>query len=95
MKDINPEQKYLKAIIDRFENKIAIIKTQDGQELHWPIKNLPDDCQQGSALRIILSTSQTDQQEREKIAKTILNQLLKQGDEDLERSLKKNGDKNK
>ncbi len=70
-------QFFLKAVVDRFENKTAVLKLQDGQTLNWPIKNLPDDVSAGSALRLIISTNQTDQSEREKIAKTILNQLLK------------------
>lgn len=78
-------QHFLRAVIDRFEGKAAVIKTEDGQQLHWPIKNLPDEIKEGAAARLVLSTSETDQQEREKIAKTILNQLLR---------TEKNGNKN-
>jgi len=72
------EEKYfLEGIIDRFEDKMAVIITKDGQKLLWPIKNLPDEAQVSTALKIILSTSKTQEEEREKIAKTILNKILK------------------
>jgi len=67
----------IRGVVDRFEGKLAIIKTDDGQEISWPIKNLPEDCQEGSVIRLTLSTSKTDQEEREKIAKAILNEVLK------------------
>lgn len=68
---------FLEGLIDRFEDKMAVIIIKDGQRLLWPIKNLPEDCEKGTGVRIILSTSQTDQEEREKVAKTILNEILK------------------
>lgn len=63
--------------IEKFEDKMAVIKTADGQELRWPIKNLPEDIEVGSPVRLVLSTTQTIAEERDKIAKNILNQILK------------------
>jgi len=68
---------YLNGTLDRFEEKMAVIITKDGQKLLWPIQNLPADCVTGSAVRIVLTTKTTDQEEREEIAKTILNKILK------------------
>lgn len=67
---------FVKGTVDRFEGIQAIVKTDDGQELNWPIKNLPEDAKKGAPLRLVMSTSQTDQEERGKIAKTLLNQIL-------------------
>ncbi|OGY43355.1 MAG: hypothetical protein A2731_00655 [Candidatus Buchananbacteria bacterium RIFCSPHIGHO2_01_FULL_39_8] len=67
----------LEGVIDRFEDKMAVIITKDGQKLLWPIKNLPDDVEIGRMVRIVLSTDKTQVEEREKIAKTILNKILK------------------
>ena len=66
--------------IDRFEEKFAVITTSDGQTVRWPIKNLPDDCVQGSMVRLVLKTSGSEQAEREQLAKTVLNEILR-GDE--------------
>lgn len=68
---------FLEGVIDRFEDKMAVIITKDGQKLLWSIKNLSEDIQKGESVRIILSTSGNDQEEREKTAKTILNKILK------------------
>ncbi len=68
---------FIPGVIDRFEGREAIIITEDNQKLHWPINRLPVDCQEGTHVRLILSTSQSEQEEREKIAKSILNQLLR------------------
>jgi RNA binding exosome subunit len=67
----------LEGVVERFEDKVAIIVTADKQTLRWPIKNLPEDCEVGTAIRLIIRTDKSEQQEREKIAKTMLNQILK------------------
>lgn len=68
--------KFIKATIDRFEGEVAVIKTDDGQEILWPKKDLPEDAKEGSALRLNASTSQGDEEERTKLAKTLLNEIL-------------------
>lgn len=68
--------KFLKAVIDRFEGESVVIKLEDGQEIIWPKKDLPEDAKEGSALRLSVSTSQSDEEERTKLAKTLLNEIL-------------------
>lgn len=70
---------YIKVVIDRFEGKLAVLVTDDKQKILWPIKNLPDDVQEGSTVRLVISTTKTDQEEREKLAKTMLNEILNNG----------------
>lgn len=79
--EISSELSFLEGIIESFAEKNAIIATADGQKLLWPIKNLPADCNTGSKVRLILTTSVSDQQEREKIAKTVLNEILKKSND--------------
>ncbi|MAF13691.1 MAG: hypothetical protein CMI53_02245 [Parcubacteria group bacterium] len=69
---------FISGKIKQFKDKDAIIETADGQKLTWPIKNLPEDIAVGKKVRLVLSTADTDQKEREVLAKTILNQILKQ-----------------
>jgi len=76
----NQASHYLDAIIDRFEDTLAIVVTADGQTLRWPIKNLPENCQKGQAVRLVMSSAESEQAEREILAKTILNQILKKSD---------------
>lgn len=68
---------FLSGVIERFEDKRAVIVTADNQIFFWPIKDLPSAVQVGTKVRIVLTTSQTDQAERELVAKTILNKILK------------------
>lgn len=68
--------KFIKAAIDRFEDDFAIIKTEDGQEIRWPKQDLPEDAREGSGVRLGIATSQTDEEERAKLAKTLLNEIL-------------------
>jgi hypothetical protein len=70
----------LKGTIERFENTVAIITLADGQKIQWPIKTLPDGCAVGSVVRLLLKTSESDQADREQLAKSILNEILR-GDE--------------
>jgi hypothetical protein len=73
---------FLKATIDRFEGETAVIKTENGQEILWPKNNLPPDAKESSAIRLNLSTSKTDEEERAKLAKTLLNEILQTKKED-------------
>ena len=71
------KQYFINGTIDRFEDGAAIIKTQDGQTLKWPKENLPHDYKAGHAVTLLIKNSENDQAQREQMAKTILNQLLK------------------
>lgn len=66
----------ISACLDRFEGVFAVLKLDDGRSLNWPIKNLPDDVKEGQVIRLFLTTSQTEQEEREKTAKALLNEIL-------------------
>ncbi|OGY46000.1 MAG: hypothetical protein A3J65_03855 [Candidatus Buchananbacteria bacterium RIFCSPHIGHO2_02_FULL_45_11b] len=68
---------FLAGKIDRFEDKMAVIILADSQKLLWPIKDLPEDSEAGAEVRLILSTAKSDEQERERTAKAILNEILK------------------
>lgn len=68
--------KFLKAAVDRLEGNFAVVKTEDGQELLWPIADLPEGVKEGTAVRLNLSTNQTDEEERTKLAKSLLNEIL-------------------
>lgn len=73
-----PNSRYfITAVIDHFEKNQAVIKTDDGQELLWPIENLPDGATEGGVIRLIISASSSDTEERTALAKALLNQILK------------------
>jgi hypothetical protein len=66
----------LKATIDRIENGKAVIITDDGQTLLWSIENLPSGIVEGSVVYISLVDSLMEKEEREKLAKDLLNEIV-------------------
>jgi|GEM_PF-583722 len=75
------EQPFIKGVIDRLEGKLAVVKLASGEELNWPVSDLPKNISAGSVVRLVLSTDESEQKIREQLAKTILNQILKDNKE--------------
>lgn len=53
----------IKATLESFEERYAILRTQDSQNIiKWPIKNLPDSAKIGETITLKLTTAidQTD-----------------------------------
>ncbi|MEW6610484.1 MAG: DUF3006 domain-containing protein [Patescibacteria group bacterium] len=71
------EQYSVPAVIDRFEGMAAVVRVEGGQELKWPVKKLPNHAKEGTVVRLTLSTTASEEVEREQLAKAILNELLK------------------
>ena len=67
---------YLPGIVDRLEEDKAIIITEDGQQLIWPIDLLPDGTVEGMAIRLTLKISGNDSEENETTAKAVLKEIL-------------------
>jgi hypothetical protein len=70
---MNTEQQ---VIIDRFEGTEAVLVFDDGKELVWPIKNLPEGLKEGAVLRLTISSEATAEEERRKLAKELINEIL-------------------
>lgn len=68
--------KHRAGVIDRFEGKMAVIRLDDGQEINWPREGLSPDLKEGSVVRVFVGASLTEEEERAKIAKSLLNEIL-------------------
>jgi len=68
--------KFLPAVIDRFNDRQAVIKLADGQELLWPINNLPAGLTEGSAIKLYLSDLAEAEIKKQSLAKNILREIL-------------------
>jgi hypothetical protein len=77
MEEILDKRKFVLATVDRIEKEKAVFKLDDGQSLDWPVAKLPTDVAEGSRLKLILSSDKTEEKEREELAKTVLNEILK------------------
>ena len=71
------KQKFMLAIVDRIEGNKAVLKLDDGQSLNWPVNNLPSDVIEGSQIKLVIFSNKIEEEEREKIAKAVLNEILK------------------
>ena len=76
---------FIKATIDRLEECFAVLRTEDAQEILWPLKNLPEGIREGAAVRLVLSTNENDEEERRKLAKSLLNEILQNSSDGEER----------
>jgi hypothetical protein len=63
-------------IIDRFEGDRAVLKTNDGETIIWPKKNLPIDSREGAAITLIITGEKDKEVDSRRLAKNILNEIL-------------------
>jgi len=67
---------FLRGTIDRFEEDQAVIILDDGQQLLWPKSKLTDDTLAGQAINLYLSEDDLGTNEKNKLAKDVLNEIL-------------------
>lgn len=67
----------LKARVKGFEGKCAIVETNDQQVLRWPIKNLPDEIQEGEEVTLEVLTTRLEKETQEQLARDVLNSILR------------------
>ena len=79
LKWLKNSMKELSAVIDRFEEKKAVLKFSDGQTLIVPIEYLPDDAGEGDAIKIKFGNDVDTTDKRAQQAKDMLNEILKKG----------------
>jgi len=63
-------------IIDRFEDRFAVLRGEDGLEINWPKKQLPKGAVEGSAVVLKIMLEKEDMDERRKTAKELLSEIL-------------------
>lgn len=66
----------MQAILDRMEGTSAVLRLEDNQELIVSKTELPKGVKEGAALFLLLSEHTTEEEHREKLAKTLLNEIL-------------------
>ena len=72
--------KEVKAVIDRFESDLAVIKIE-GTEVYWPKKELPNSFHEGETIVFQILADHEVDKDREQRAKDFLNELLKNEEE--------------
>lgn len=77
MLTVTEKRKHITAVVDRIEGNKAVLKLDDGQSLLWSMDNWPSEAGEGTAVKLVLMTNKDEEAEREKIAKAVLNEILK------------------
>ena len=67
---------YLNGTIDRLEGNQAVLKIENGATLLWPTEKLPNGFVEGQAIKLSLLTDSDVTEDKEIIAKNILNEIL-------------------
>ena len=71
------------ATVKEIKNDHAVIVLADGQILTWAVSLLPPNTKTGDNVRVIIHNQETDEQERQRLSRQIINELL---DEDQKKS---------
>lgn len=66
----------LKTIVDRFEGDYAVLN-HHGEQIFWPKDKVPDDIKEGDVLVLTAKKEEDALKDREELAKTVINELLK------------------
>lgn len=66
----------LKLTIDRFEEKNAVLLTEDGDLIVWPKNKLPEGTAEGAVLKFSILRSEEEEKEKRELAKEILNEIM-------------------
>lgn len=66
----------IKITIDRFEDKMAVLKIDNGDTAVWPASRLPQEAKEGSILFFDIKNEKELEQQEKGIAKKILNEIL-------------------
>ncbi len=67
----------MEGTIDRFENDLAVVILDNGQQIDVPVKDLPVGVEEGSHLVIIFSDAKEAEAHKSNEARKLLNDLLK------------------
>ena len=66
----------IKLSVDRIEGGQAVLITEHKQEISWPLASLPDGIKEGQILNFTISDNEKATEEKDKLAKDILNEIL-------------------
>ena len=77
MLTVTEKRKHIIAVVDRIEGNKAVLKLDDGQSLFWSMDNWPVEASEGTVVKLVLMTDKDEEAEREKMAKAVLNEILK------------------
>ncbi len=72
---------WMKAIIDRIEEAIAVLLIQPDEthDIYWPIEHLPKGATEGSVIHITMEVDQSETEARREQTMDLINKLKNRG----------------
>ncbi len=67
----------LSATIQSIDRENAVLLTKDGQTIRWPVRLLKPESTPGTAVHLLVLSDTDASDERERLAKQVLNEMLK------------------
>ena len=58
------------------DDQSALLELADQQMIKWPISLLPRGAKAGDSLKMIIHDKKTDEEERQRLARTLLNEIM-------------------
>lgn len=62
--------------LDRVEGEQAVLKSENGESIHWPTAKLPEGAREGGVYVFNILDADKAKQNKEETARAILNELL-------------------
>jgi hypothetical protein len=76
----NLEHKFAQTTkVKELTGNFAVLEMRDGQELKWPKNLLPENVKQNDEVRLLLHSKKTDREERNHLARELLNEIFLKG----------------
>lgn len=76
------DKNFIFGVLDRFEDKMGVVLLDDGQKVLWPEDKLPKETKEGDVVKLKIFSSGLETEEREKMVKAILSEILKVEEEE-------------
>lgn len=78
MVDSNASSDFLsiQAVLERFEERFAVLRNESIGELRWPIKNLPEGVAIGNTVVLKISTKKSEDDEKYARMRKLLEELI-------------------
>jgi hypothetical protein len=64
------------AIIDRIEQEVAVIRTNDGQTLLWHVDNMPTHLREGDEIVLEIKGADEAKRSQEALAREVLDEIF-------------------
>lgn len=74
--DVNKSEFELAFLLERFEERYAVLRNEATGEIRWPIRQFPDTVKVGDQVKLKLATAKEDEAEKYRLQRRLLEELI-------------------